>query len=706
MEKVYNVGIIGTGFIANEHAEVLKNLSMTKIVGVYDIQKEKAAAFARKHSIPKVFSSTEEITNGKLCDCVHVVVPPPVHHTVAIPFLHAGISVFLEKPMAISSLKCQELVQSAETNQVKFGINHNYKFHPTFMQCKQILSDRTFGKIHHIIAYWNVPLRQLKSKKIGHWMFQDPGNIILEQGVHPLSQIIDLAGDVQTMHSMASGRNQLAPGKNFWDTWQISMECEQATAQLFFSVGQEFPSIGLQVICNDGQITVDCSSNFCVVHPKTKWPEYFHSYALGRKLASSYKKQGLANFRNYVISAASLQPRSDAFFLSMSNSISAFYKESPDATTHYTTGKEGARTIEICEMISASIGQATDEAERPELKTHYQDESFDIVIIGGTGFIGTQVVKKLVRAKKRVLVVSRNIKMLPEVFYHPNVWIVSADIVDREKMDAIIANIPMVIHLAHGGGGDTWEEIEKTMVGGTRHIANACLRNGTKRLLYIGTIASLYLGNKRDIITGNTPVDPKFQDRGLYSRGKTECENILLDMQKKTGLPVCILRPAVVVGKGGLPFHSGIGLFNQDAYCLGWNMGHNALPLVLVEDVAEAIVLATLTEQDMTGNVYNLVGDVCLTAREYIEELGKTLGRKLHYSPQLLFKIQAIEIGKWIVKHFLQRRKDNFPSYRDLKSRGMVAKFDCSDIKQDLLWKPEDDRDTFIKKGIAVYQKR
>jgi hypothetical protein len=69
-------------------------------------------------------------------------------------------------------------------------------------------------------------------------------------------------------------------------------------------------------------------------------------------------------------------------------------------------------------------------------------------------------------------------------------------------------------------------------------------------------------------------------------------------------------------------------------------------------------------------------------------------------------KSQLIEIGKWLIKHFLQHRQVDFPSYRDLQSRGMVARFDCSDIKQELGWAPESNRERFISKGITVYRKQ
>ena len=93
---------------------------------------------------------------------------------------------------------------------------------------------------------------------------------------------------------------------------------------------------------------------------------------------------------------------------------------------------------------------------------------------------------------------------------------------------------------------------------------------------------------------------------------------------------MCNLRPALVVGEGGDAFHGGLGFFNNEQHCIGWNTGNNPLPFILVEDVADAIALA-LKAPDVAGRCYNLVGDVRLTAREYLAELALALGRPLRF---------------------------------------------------------------------------
>ena len=129
--------------------------------------------------------------------------------------------------------------------------------------------------------------------------------------------------------------------------------------------------------------------------------------------------------------------------------------------------------------------------------------------------------------------------------------------------------------------------------------------------------------------------------------------------------------------------------------------GRNPLPFVLVEDVADAIARAAL-KPELSGRSLNLVGDVAMTAREYIDELALAIGRPLRFHGQLPEKLYLVEWGKWGVKR-LAGRKEALPNYRDLRSRGCLATFDCSDAKAALDWAPVSEREVFIDKAIRVH---
>ena len=117
------------------------------------------------------------------------------------------------------------------------------------------------------------------------------------------------------------------------------------------------------------------------------------------------------------------------------------------------------------------------------------------------------------------------------------------------------------------------------------------------------------------------------------------------------------------------------------------------MPLVLVQDVADAIV-KTLDASGIEGKSYNIVGNVRLTAREYIDVLANATGRPLQFHPQSVLKLYSVEIFKTLIKK-AGGRKDLWPSLRDLKSRGLAAKFDIDDARRDLGWVPVQDRTEF-----------
>ena len=238
--------------------------------------------------------------------------------------------------------------------------------------------------------------------------------------------------------------------------------------------------------------------------------------------------------------------------------------------------------------------------------------------------------------------------------------------------------------------------LQWTAGGSCRYRGRLAERVG--RLIHVSSIAALYLGDAGALVTGATEVDPKAARRSAYAHGKAASERLLVEL---AGPALCILRPGLVVGAGGLALHGGLGFYNNEQHCLGWNAGDNPLPFVLVEDVAEAIFLAGRADAAL-GRAYNLVGDVGLSAREYLGELARALGRPLVFHPQSVAKLQAVEIGKWLVKRAIGRSAP-LPSYRDLKSRGLRARFDCADAKRDLGWRPVAERAEFVRRGVDVY---
>ena len=694
--------LVGAGSIAQAHAAALQTFPRLSIAAVVDPNLDAARRFAVTWQVTEVYGSIREALMSGTFDAAHVLAPPDIHAEAALPFLEAGVPVLIEKPMAASLGECDALLAASRASGAMLGVNQNFLFHPAFLRLRRAIATGRYGQPRFVDCIYNLPLRQLAARQFGHWMFHAPGNILLEQAVHPLSQITALAGPVQDLRAISGPPVEIAPGLAFHPATTMTLSCAALPAQLRFAVGQSFPFWQLSVVCDDGVVVADILANRVFSHARTRWIEALDGALSGARTAAGIFGAGLGNAIRYALSMLRLRGRSDPFFLSMKGSIGAFHSALCGGPAFESDANFGAMLVRTCERIrDAAFGESLPALSARPAAPALSSMACDVAVLGGTGFIGTATVARLLREGLRVAVMARSIRNLPGVFADPRVVLHRGDVRDREAIAQAIGEAPAVVNLAHGGGSGNFEAVRQAMVSGVETVAHTCLAHGVRRLVHIGSIASLYLGPQPGAITGMTPPDPMASRRADYARAKALCDRLLLDLHAREGLPVCILRPGLVVGEGGSPFHSGLGFFNNDQHCIGWNDGRNPLPFVLVTDVADAILLA-LRASGVDGRCYNLVGDVRMSARDYVAALALALGRPLRFHPKRAGALWAEELGKWLIK-CAGGRSSPLPSYRDILSRGLCATFDCSDTKRDLGWQPVADPAVFVAKAIAVH---
>ena len=292
----------------------------------------------------------------------------------------------------------------------------------------------------------------------------------------------------------------------------------------------------------------------------------------------------------------------------------------------------------------------------------------------------------------------RNPSRLPADLNDPRVDIVVGDLSQGSGLAPALEGIRCVYHLARPHV-KTWEEWTEHEIEATRRVAEACLTAKVGRLIYTGTIDSYYAGAKAGTITEETPLDPHIGWRNYYARAKAISEQALMAMQRDRGLPVVIFRPGIVIGRGGSPLHWGIGMWSFDAVCQLWGRGRTPLPLVLVEDVASAL-LAALDVPGIEGESFNLVAESDLTARDYLDALERSVGVEFQKIPTPLWKFYLTDAAKWLVKRAIRHPDRRRPSYRDWESRTQRAHYDCSKARRVLNWAPADARAEIIRHGI------
>jgi predicted dehydrogenase/nucleoside-diphosphate-sugar epimerase len=700
--RTYRTAIVGTGYIADFHAKAIRGIPGVDLVAACDPDLEKARTFANSWTVPQVFLSLDAMVQQCRIDCVHVLTQPHLHHGLAKQALLQGMHVFLEKPMCTSVEEADELVELAESRNLFLGVNHNFLFTDAFQKLREVLSSNALGPIDQVTINYLYELAQLRSGPFTSWMLQSSENVVLETGPHLISAVLEIVGAPSIISVDADRSVTLPTGQSISRRWRIRADAGRAAVDLNMNFGPGFPQRTIYVRSLLGSATADLDANTCIVDQRTPLDMDIDRFSRSRALAGQLRGQALGALSKYLFGKLKLSSAGNPYQNSISASTASFYSsiKSGRALDDRISGNTGRTVVQLCGDIAARAG-LSEKAEPVPGPSAAPSLSCapNVLVLGAAGFIGKELVRHLLASGYCVRAMVRGAGLASAEFQSDRLQVVRGDIRKRLDLDAAMAGIEVVYHLAHAQC-KSWDEYQLNDIEPTRMVGEACLAAGVKRLVYTGTIDSYYAGGKAGTIVETTPLDPDIGRRNYYARAKAAAENILTALHRDKGLPLVIARPGIVIGPEGNPFHWGVGRFSE-GICEVWGEGHNKLPFVLVSDVAAGLV--RMMEPDgIEGRSYNLVDVPLLTAHEYLEELQKFLGYPIRVVPTPIARFYLSDMGKWVVKMAVKHPdRQRVPSYSDWESRTQKAIFNCDLTRSELNWQPASDRRRMIDEGIG-----
>jgi uncharacterized protein YbjT (DUF2867 family) len=255
-----------------------------------------------------------------------------------------------------------------------------------------------------------------------------------------------------------------------------------------------------------------------------------------------------------------------------------------------------------------------------------------VCVLGGTGFVGRNLVARLSNQGCKVRVLTRHPQRHRAIEVLPGVELVGADVHDPNVLQQQFAGCDAVINLVgvlHEYPGQSFRAIQAELPG---KVVEACRAAGTKRLLHMSALHA-------DAVKGPSQY--------LFTKGEGE-----RTVMAAEDLAVTCFKPSIIFGPDD-------AFFNKFADLLKFNP---VLPLacpnsrfapVYVGDVARAF--ETALENDATiGKSYELCGPRVYTFKELVEDIARMLGKKrlVVGLPDALARLQAKIFGMLPVKIF------------------------------------------------------
>jgi len=269
----------------------------------------------------------------------------------------------------------------------------------------------------------------------------------------------------------------------------------------------------------------------------------------------------------------------------------------------------------------------------------------NVILLGGSGFIGRQLAFALANRGCQVTVPCRHPHRNQTLRVHPGIRVVEANVLDTGQLDQLCAGKDAVVNLIgilHERKRDDFRNIHVNFI---KSLVTACSKNGIKRLLHLSALGA-------DQASGTS----------LYLRSKGEGENLLHTFGQKD-MEVTSFQPSVVFGKNDLFINRFASILKLCVGLFPLACPKSKLAPVYVGDLVKRMV-DSLDDRSTHSKRFTVCGPEVFTLQQIIELIIHTVGAPCRVLPlgNSMSKLQAR------VLQYLPGKLFTMDNYRSLQT--------------------------------------
>lgn len=257
--KPLRLGMIGTGYMARKHLQVLAGHPLARLIKVCTTQRSLPVAeeFQRDYGFEGRTSRVEELLDDPELDLVFVCSPDNTHAHYAERLLEAGKHVFCEKPLAIELADFHRLRRAQEHSGKVLQVGMNCRYRDQYVRPYSLIQRGELGPLRFLRGTYLYNSVDRCKKREKEWWFDHPYEtyfFLHGNGIHVIDLLQWIGGPVRSVFARASG---FELGSDFKaDTFSVSLAFESgALGELLISAGAFVPrDFSLEMWLDGGSI--------------------------------------------------------------------------------------------------------------------------------------------------------------------------------------------------------------------------------------------------------------------------------------------------------------------------------------------------------------------------------------------------------------------------------------------------------------------
>ena len=197
--KPLRIGVIGCGYWGPNLIRNFVEIPGSDVVAVSDLREERLAHIKSRFPSVKVTRDYESLFHMRL-DGMVIATPPASHYKLARECLLHDLPVLVEKPLALSSVDCIELIRLARQKDLALMVGHTFEYNPAVRTLRRIIQSGELGQLYYISAV-----------RANLGLFQRDLNVIWDLAPHDLSMILFVL-EQEPISVVATGGSYVFPG--------------------------------------------------------------------------------------------------------------------------------------------------------------------------------------------------------------------------------------------------------------------------------------------------------------------------------------------------------------------------------------------------------------------------------------------------------------------------------------------------------------